>query len=111
MTTALHTSALIAVMALVTMLLRFLPFLIFRGGHETPPYIVYLGRVLPQAVIGMLVIYCLRDVSVASAPFGLPELIAGAAVVLAQLLRRNPLISILSGTVLYMLLIHVFGTA
>ena len=111
MTTALHTGALIAVMAVGTILLRLLPFLIFRGGRATPPYIAYLGEVLPQAIIGMLVIYCLKDVTVASAPFGLPELLAGGAVVLLQVLRRNSLVSILSGTAIYMLLLHIFGAA
>jgi len=108
---ASHTAALVAVMAAVTILLRFLPFLIFRGGRDTPPYIAYLGQVLPQAIIGMLVIYCLKDVTVASAPFGLPELIAGGAVVLLQILRRNSLVSILSGTAVYMVLLHLFGAA
>ena len=93
---------LIAVMAIGTMLLRFLPFLIFR--QHTPPYIAYLGRVLPPALIGMLVIYCLKDVDLASAAHGLPELIAAAVVVGAQCWKRNSLVSILGGTVAYMLL-------
>ena len=111
MTNALHTGFLIAVMAAGTILLRFLPFLIFRSGRGTPSYIAYLGRVLPQAIIGMLVIYCLKDMTVASAPFGLPELISVAVVVLLQVLRRNSLVSILSGTAIYMLLLHIFGAA
>ncbi len=106
--TGSHAAALVAVMAAVTALLRFLPFLIFRGGRKTPALISYLGQVLPQAIIGMLVIYCLKDVSLTAAPFGLPELIAGAAVVLLQAWRRNSLVSILSGTALYMLLIRLF---
>ena len=106
--TGSHAAALVAVMATVTALLRFLPFLIFRGGRKTPALISYLGQVLPQAIIGMLVIYCLKDVSLTAAPFGLPELIAGAAVVLLQAWRRNSLVSILSGTALYMLLIRLF---
>ena len=101
-----HAAALVAVMALVTILLRFLPFLIFRKGRETPAYISYLGHVLPQAIIGMLVVYCLKDTSVTRAPFGLPELIASAAVVALQAWRRNSLVSILSGTVIYMALIQ-----
>lgn len=106
--TGSHAAVLVAVMAAVTALLRFLPFLIFRGGRKTPALISYLGQVLPQAIIGMLVIYCLKDVSLTAAPFGLPELIAGAAVVLLQAWRRNSLVSILSGTALYMLLIRLF---
>lgn len=106
--TSSRAAVLVAVMAAVTALLRFLPFLIFRGERKTPAYISYLGQVLPQAIIGMLVIYCLKDVSFAAAPFGLPELIAAAAVVLLQIWRRSSLVSILSGTALYMLLIRLF---
>lgn len=93
---------LIAVMALVTAMLRFLPFLVFK--KRTPAYIVYLGRVLPAALIGMLVVYCLKDVRFASASHGLPELLAALAVVLLQAWKRNSLLSILAGTLLYMLL-------
>ena len=96
---------LILVMAGVTALLRFLPFLVFR--RHTPPYIVYLGRVLPPALIGMLVIYCFKDVSFAAAPFGLPELIAAICVVALHVWKRNSLISILGGTGIYMLLVQV----
>ena len=78
---------------LVTILLRFLPFLVFR--KKVPPCITYLGRVLPPAIIGMLVIYCLKDTVITSAPFGLPELIAGVMVIL------------LCGTIVYMLLIQL----
>ena len=99
-----RSAVLIAVMAAVTILLRFLPFLVFR--KETPPYIAYLGRVLPPAIIGMLVIYCLKDISLLEKPFGLPELIAAVCVVCAQVLKRNSLISILTGTVVYMVLIQ-----
>ena len=95
---------LIAVMAVVTMLLRFMPFLIFR--KQTPPYITYLGKVLPSAIIGMLVIYCLKDVSLTSHPHGLPELIAAACVVGLQVLKRNSLLSILAGTAVYMILVQ-----
>ena len=93
---------LIAAMSIGTILLRFLPFLIIR--KETPPYIAYLGRVLPPAIIGMLVIYCLKDVNCTAAPFGLPELIASVCVVGLQAWRRNSLLSILAGTILYMFL-------
>lgn len=98
----MNAVALIAVMALVTAMLRFLPFLVFR--KRTPAYIVYLGSVLPAALIGMLVVYCLKDVQITSAPHGLPELLATAAVVLLQAWKRNSLLSILAGTLLYMLL-------
>lgn len=95
---------LISVMAGVTALLRFLPFLLFR--KKTPAYITYLGKVLPPAIIGMLVIYCLKDVSISAAPHGLPEAIAAISVVALQALTRKSLISILGGTVLYMFLVQ-----
>lgn len=96
---------LILVMAIGTALLRFLPFLVFR--RSTPPYIAYLGKVLPPALIGMLVIYCFKDVSFAAAPHGLPELIAAGCVVLLHAWKRNSLISILGGTAIYMVLVQV----
>ena len=101
----MSSAVLVAVMAVVTMLLRFLPFLVFR--KEPPAYITYLGKVLPPAIIGMLVIYCLKDVSLTSHPFGLPELIAVAGVAAVQAWKRNSLVSILTGTVLYMVLIRL----
>jgi branched-subunit amino acid transport protein AzlD len=101
----MKTALLIGVMALVTALTRFLPFILFR--KNTPAYVSYLGRVLPTAIIGMLVVYCLKDVSLMRAPHGLPELIACACMVAVQVWRRNALISILSGTAVYMLLIRL----
>ncbi len=101
----MNAAILIAVMAIVTMLLRFLPFLIFT--KETPEYISYLGKVLPAALIGMLIIYCIRDVYILDQPHGLPELIAGIAVAGLQAWKRNSLLSILSGTVIYMLLVQL----
>jgi len=102
-----HSAVLVAVMAAVTILLRFLPFLIFRADRPIPAYVVYLGHVLPPAIIGMLVVYCLRDTAVTAAPHGLPELIAALSVVGLQVWKRNSLISILSGTVIYMLLVQL----
>ena len=96
---------LIAVMAIVTILLRFLPFLVFR--KQVPPYISYLGKVLPATIIGMLVIYCFKDTTLAAHPFGIPEVIAAACVVGLQVWKRNSLISILTGTVVYMLLVQL----
>ena len=100
----MNAAVLIAVMSLVTILLRFLPFLVFR--ENTPPYISYLGKVLPPAIIGMLVIYCLKDISLSMNPYGLPELIASACVIGLQIWKRSALVSILTGTVVYMLLIQ-----
>ncbi len=107
MSGSLHAALLVAVMAGVTILLRFLPFLIFREGRKIPAYVSYLGNVLPQAIIGMLVIYCLKDTALTQSPYGLPELLAGSAVAGLQIWRRNSLISILSGTVIYMVLIRL----
>lgn len=101
----MNAAVLIAVMAIVTMILRFLPFILFN--KNTPAYISYLGKVLPAALIGMLVIYCLKDVSMLESPHGIPELIAALSVVILQAWKRNSLISILSGTVIYMLLVQL----
>ena len=106
MTHAGHAAALVAAMAAVTVLLRFLPFLVFRKG--TPPYVAFLGRALPPAIIGMLVVYCLKDMRIAPR-FALPELLASACVVCLQVRRRSALLSILGGTAVYMLLIRVMA--
>ena len=98
----MKAAILVGVMAITTMLLRFLPFLVF--GKKTPGYISYLGKVLPQAIIGLLVIYCLKDISLLKYPYGAPELIAGAFVVVMQAWKRNAVLSILAGTILYMII-------
>ena len=98
---------LIAVAVLVTMSTRFLPFLIFGEKRKTPPVIEYLGTVLPCAIMGMLVVYCLKDVSFTSAPFGLPELISCVVVAALHVWKRNSLLSIGGGTVCYMLLVQL----
>ena len=85
---------------------RLCPFLFFPPGKPIPPVIQYLGKVLPPAVIGMLVIYCLKAVSITSYPYGLPEFIAVAVVILLHVWIRNNLLSIGVGTVLYMVLIQ-----
>lgn len=89
-----------------TLVTRFLPFLVFPAGKPTPKYITYLGRVLPGAVFGMLVIYCLKGVDVFTGSHGLPELIAIAAVVGLHLWKKQMLLSVAGGTVLYMLLVQ-----
>lgn len=96
----------IAVIALVTAFTRFLPFLIF-AGRETPRFISYLGKVLPFAVMGMLCVYCLKGVSLVATPHGLPELISVVLVVLIHSWKRNTLVSIVSGTACYMLLVQM----
>lgn len=102
----LHAVLAIAIMSAITLLLRGLPFLIFNG-KQTPPFIKYLGKYLPYAIMGMLVVYCLKGVRPLAYPYGLPELIAIAVVALLHIWKRNTLLSIVSGTVAYMLLVQV----
>lgn len=94
----------IGMVVLGTLLTRFTPFLVFPSGNATPKYVRYLGKALPGAALGMLVIYCFKDVDVLSGSHGIPELIALAAVVGLHLWKRNMLLSIAAGTVVYMLL-------
>ena len=102
----LHSALMIAVMALVTAGLRFLPFLIFGENRKTPPLVTYLGQVLPFAIMGMLVVYCLKSISFVKAPFGIPELISVALVAALHVWKRNTLFSIICGTICYMVLIQ-----
>ena len=103
----MHAALIVAIAALVTIGLRFLPFVIFSGRKTTPPFVAYLGRVLPYAVMGMLVVYCLRNSQFASAPHGLPEIIACAVVAGLHLWKRSTLVSIVGGTACYMLLVQL----
>lgn len=104
-----YTQALltILVVALVTLATRLLPFVLFPAHKPTPAYITYLGKVLPYATIGMLVIYCLKGVAPLVYPHALPELISIAVIVILQLWKRNSLLSIGGGTLLYMLLVQI----
>ncbi len=105
-----HSLLIIAVVSVTTFATRAIPFLLFPKGKEIPPLIQYLGKALPPAVIGMLVIYCLKGVNLLTYPYAAPEIIAGAAVVILHIWKRNNLLSIGVGTVLYMVLIQqVFG--
>jgi len=99
--------SLILVMALVTAGLRFLPFVIFTKGRKVPDVVAYLGRVLPYAVMAMLVVYCLKGISFVQMPFGLPEIISVVLVVVLHVWKRNTLLSIVGGTVCYMLLVQL----
>ncbi len=96
----------VTVIALVTLLTRALPFLIFPENKQPPKIITYLSRVLPCAVMGMLVVYCLKSISFITSPYGAPEIIASAIVIISYLLKRNTLLSILLGTIVYMILIQ-----
>lgn len=97
----------IIVVAITTFTTRAIPFFLFPKGKEVPPLVRYLGKVLPPAVIGMLIIYCLKGVSIARYPHALPELIAAAVVVALHIWKRSNLLSIGAGTILYMFLIQV----
>jgi len=104
--TTTQTLLLIAALALGTMLTRFLPFLLFPENKKPPAYIVYLGQVLPYAAIGLLVIYCLKGISLTQSPFGLPEAIAIASIILLYNWKKSTLLSIGAGTVIYMFLVQ-----
>ena len=96
----------IGMVVLGTAITRFLPFLLFPAGKSTPKYIRYLGKVLPAAVFGLLVIYCVRNVSVLEGSHGIPELISIAAVAALHLWKKNMFLSIAVGTILYMVLVQ-----
>lgn len=104
--TVFQTAVMIAAVALGTMLTRFLPFLAFGGKKPAPKYVEYLGKALPGAALGLLVVYCFKDVSIIAAPHGLPEVIALAVIVAVHLFKRNMLVSIAAGTATYMLLVN-----
>lgn len=105
--TTLQAILAIAVMAAVTFLTRAIPFLLFGRGNHPPKFVVYLGKYLPPAIIAMLIVYCFKGVSFQSLGSWLPALIAGIAVVALHLWKRNDMLSIVGGTVLYMVLVQV----
>ena len=96
----------VAVVALGTMVTRFLPFLIFPAGKPTPKFVLYLGKVLPGAVFGLLIVYCLKNVTFLAGSHGLPEAIAIALVIGLHLWKRKLLLSVAGGTICYMLLVQ-----
>ena len=96
----------IGMVILGTVLTRFIPFLVFPAGKPTPRYIQYLGKVLPAAVFGLLVVYCLRNVDLFAGSHGIPEFLAILVVVVLHLWKRQMLLSIAGGTVCYMLLLQ-----
>lgn len=97
----------ILIMAGITLLTRALPFAVFPENRQTPEFVLYLGKVLPYAIIGMLVVYCFKSVSLFEMPFALPELIATLFVIAIHKWKHNLLISIGGGTVLYMVLVQL----
>ena len=96
----------VAIVALATLLTRLLPFLVFKSNKPTPRFLVYIGKALPPAVFGMLVVYCLKGVSFSFASLWLPQLIALSATLLIHLLFRKMLLSIAGGTALYIILVN-----
>lgn len=96
----------VAMVVLGTMMTRFLPFLVFPSGKPTPPYVRYLGSVLPSAVFALLIVYCLKDVSVFHGSRGIPEAISILFTVLLHKWKRSMLLSIAGGTILYMILVQ-----
>ena len=105
--TSLQQIITIIILAVITFMTRALPFLVFPAGKPTPKYIQYLGKALPLAVFGMLVVYCLKDVQWLEGSHGIPEILGIAAVVLMHLWRRQLFLSMAVGTAVYMILIRV----
>lgn len=101
-----HAAAIVAVVAAVTIALRFLPFLLFREHRGMPRQIARLGALLPGAIMGMLVVYCLKDVSLSGFPYGIPQLLSCAVVAGLHIWKRSTLLSIAGGTACYMLLVQ-----
>lgn len=108
--TPLQTLVMIFAIALGTLLTRALPFLLFPQDKEPPRFIRDLTALLPPAVMGLLVIYCLKGISLTAAPYGIPEFIGVAVTAVLHLWRRNTLLSIAAGTVVYMALVQFVFT-
>lgn len=96
----------IGMVILGTVTTRFLPFFVFPADKPTPKYIQYLGKMLPPAALGLLVIYCFKDVSLFNGTHGIPELITVAAIIALHIWKRQMLVSIAGGTIIYMLLVQ-----
>ena len=103
----MHSATLVAIMSLVTIGLRFLPFIVFPQNKPVPVIVTRLSTVLPMAVMGMLVVYCFRNSSIMLAPFMAPEIIASVTVVGSYAWKKNTFLSLILGTILYMILIRV----
>lgn len=104
--TAVQRIITIGMVVLGTVLTRFIPFLLFPAGRPAPEYIRYLGRILPSAVFGLLVVYCLKNVNLFSGSRGIPEFISIAVVAALHMWKRQMLLSIAGGTICYMLLVQ-----
>ena len=97
----------IFVVVLGTMLTRFLPFLVFGSDKPAPEYIQSLGRILPSATLGMLVVYCFKDVSFTTGSRGIPEAVSLVVIIILHYMKKNMFLSIVGGTACYMLLLHI----
>ena len=106
MTDYRHAMIVIAVMGLAVLATRIVPVLIFGRGERVPEFILYLGRVVPYTAMGLLIVYCLRDMPVLDAPHGLPEIISLTVVTGTYLWKRNTILSVVAGTALYMFLVQ-----
>lgn len=104
--TPVQTLIIIGAVMLGTMITRFLPFILFSNGKRKSAYVDYLGKVLPYAAVGLLVVYCLKSVSFMTYPYGIPEAAAIACIILLHLWKNNVLLSIGGGTVIYMVLVQ-----
>ena len=103
----LHSIGIIAVAAIVTLFIRAIPFVLFGGKREVPETITYLGKVLPPAIMVILVIYCVKEINFFAGSRGIPELLSIAVVAGLHIWKKNTLLSIAVGTVLYMILVQV----
>ncbi|NLP30757.1 MAG: branched-chain amino acid transporter AzlD [Clostridiales bacterium] len=104
--TPVQTLITVVMMVVGTVLTRAIPFILFPSNKKTPTFVLYLGKVLPYSVIGLLVIYCLKGVSLTNPPYGIPEAIAIVCILILHLWKSNTLLSIGAGTVIYMLLVQ-----
>lgn len=105
--TIVESIIIIMCVVLGTMLTRFLPFLLFPDSKTPPESIKYLGKVLPYAVMGLLVVFSLKDVSVTTGSYGIPEVVSIVFIILLHIFKRNTLLSIAGGTILYMILVQM----
>ena len=96
----------IAIMIAVTAITRAFPFILFGGDRKPPKALIFLGKALPPAIIAMLVVYCLKGTELLVYPYGIPEAISVVVIIILHILKRNNLLSIFGGTILYMLLVQ-----
>ena len=103
----MHDILIVAVISIVTVAVRFLPFIVFRDQEDVPETVRYLGKVLPGAVMGMLVVYCLKDINLAAPGYGLPQILSVAVTAAAYFWKKDTSISVITGTACYMLLTYL----